>query len=220
MEAGERWMLNDVMGKPIRAWDSRGHHFRTEYDRAPPARASVCSRNRLPITRPAHAQPRCAVTSESSTVKASKRHRAEPTYARVPAVRRCGHRQLTHDRGLRLQGQPAAQQPPTRAGLQGSIGLAAPAPMDAETYRSSITYDALNRPITITTPDAMRLPSSTAYNEANLLDKVEANLRGARGRPTSGSSPISTTTPRASAHSSITRTAPKPPTCTTSRPSG
>ena len=26
MEAGERWMLNDVAGKPIYAWDSRGHH--------------------------------------------------------------------------------------------------------------------------------------------------------------------------------------------------
>ena len=32
MEAGARWMLNDVTGKPIRAWDSRGHSFRTEYD--------------------------------------------------------------------------------------------------------------------------------------------------------------------------------------------
>ena len=32
MEAGERWMLNDVMGKPIRAWDTRGHNFRTDYD--------------------------------------------------------------------------------------------------------------------------------------------------------------------------------------------
>ncbi|HEU5431928.1 MAG TPA: hypothetical protein VFU81_09700, partial [Thermomicrobiales bacterium] len=32
MEAGERWMLNDVAGKPMRAWDSRGHAVRTEYD--------------------------------------------------------------------------------------------------------------------------------------------------------------------------------------------
>ena len=32
MEAGARWMLNDVAGKPIRAWDSRGHNFRTAYD--------------------------------------------------------------------------------------------------------------------------------------------------------------------------------------------
>jgi hypothetical protein len=32
MEAGERWMLNDVAGQPIYAWDSRGHQFRTTYD--------------------------------------------------------------------------------------------------------------------------------------------------------------------------------------------
>ena len=32
MEAGERWMLNDATGKPIYAWDSRDHRFRTEYD--------------------------------------------------------------------------------------------------------------------------------------------------------------------------------------------
>ena len=32
MEAGARWMLNDVAGKPIRAWDSRGHTVTTSYD--------------------------------------------------------------------------------------------------------------------------------------------------------------------------------------------
>ena len=32
MEAGERWVLNDVAGQPIYAWDSRGHQFRTTYD--------------------------------------------------------------------------------------------------------------------------------------------------------------------------------------------
>ena len=32
MEAGERWMLNDVMGKPIRAWNSRKYAFRNDYD--------------------------------------------------------------------------------------------------------------------------------------------------------------------------------------------
>src|SRR5262249_28361171 len=32
MEAGARWMLNDVAGKSIRAWDSRGHNFTTAYD--------------------------------------------------------------------------------------------------------------------------------------------------------------------------------------------
>lgn len=32
MEAGQRWGLNDVTGKPQYAWDSRGHQFRTAYD--------------------------------------------------------------------------------------------------------------------------------------------------------------------------------------------
>src|SRR5262249_52774821 len=32
MEAGQRWMLGDVTGKPIRAWDSRGQTFRNAYD--------------------------------------------------------------------------------------------------------------------------------------------------------------------------------------------
>jgi RHS repeat-associated protein len=32
MEAGARWTCSDVAGKPIRAWDSRGHNFTTTYD--------------------------------------------------------------------------------------------------------------------------------------------------------------------------------------------
>ena len=32
MDAGDRWMLNDAAGKPMLAWDSRGHTFRTDYD--------------------------------------------------------------------------------------------------------------------------------------------------------------------------------------------
>ncbi len=32
MEAGGKWMLNDVTGQSIRIWDSRGHSFVTQYD--------------------------------------------------------------------------------------------------------------------------------------------------------------------------------------------
>ncbi len=32
MEAGERWMLNDVDGDSLRLWDSRGHAVRADYD--------------------------------------------------------------------------------------------------------------------------------------------------------------------------------------------
>ena len=37
MEAGERWMLNDVTGKPIRAWDSRGFTAPHDLRRAAPS---------------------------------------------------------------------------------------------------------------------------------------------------------------------------------------
>ena len=46
-----------------------------------------------------------------------------------------------------------------------------------ETFSSSTTYDALNRPRSVTAPDnSVYHPT---YNEANLLEKVDVNLRGA-----------------------------------------
>ena len=43
-------------------------------------------------------------------------------------------------------------------------------------YSRSSAYDALNRPLRLTTPDGSVLRPS--YNEANLLERVEGNLRG------------------------------------------
>ena len=82
--------------------------------------------------------------------------------------------------------------------------------LETETFSSASAYDALNRAIAVTAPDnSVYRPT---FNEANLLEKVDVNLRGASraaspsGRP---SSPISTTTPRASARSSNTEMAPQ-----------
>ena len=43
-------------------------------------------------------------------------------------------------------------------------------------FTSQTTYDALNRPLTVTSPDGSVYRPT--FNEANLLDKVEVNLRG------------------------------------------
>jgi YD repeat-containing protein len=43
-----------------------------------------------------------------------------------------------------------------------------------ESFTSSTTYDALNRPVTLTTPDQSVIRPT--YNEANLLNAVDANL--------------------------------------------
>ena len=54
MEAGERWMLDDVTGKTIRSWDSRGHNFRTDLRCAAPATRLYRARHRSGQLRSAH----------------------------------------------------------------------------------------------------------------------------------------------------------------------
>jgi len=59
----------------------------------------------------------------------------------------------------------------------GDIAEAASPFLETQEYASHTEYDALNRPISLTTPDgSVNLPT---YNEAGLLDKVQACLRGA-----------------------------------------
>ena len=50
MEAGERWVLSDIAGKPIYAWDSRERQFRTTYMlcSGPPRRSSAKRQGRRP----------------------------------------------------------------------------------------------------------------------------------------------------------------------------
>ena len=48
--------------------------------------------------------------------------------------------------------------------------------LEAEVFTTRTSFDALNRPVTQTTPDNSTIRPT--YNEANLLETVDANLRG------------------------------------------
>jgi YD repeat-containing protein len=48
--------------------------------------------------------------------------------------------------------------------------------LEAEGFTTRATFDALNRPVTQTTPDNSTIRRT--YNEANLLETIDANLRG------------------------------------------
>ncbi len=165
VDAGERWMLNDCVGKPLRAWDSRDHQFRHEYD---------------VLHRPVN----LFVQTGNAVGTLAERL----VY---------GEGQL-NDQGLNLRGKIFQQF--DGAGvvtsnqfdfkgnlLNGSRQLLrnykdevdwsqSPA-LEGETFTSSTTYDALNRPVTLTTPDAS--VTRATYNEANLLERLDVNLRGA-----------------------------------------
>jgi RHS repeat-associated protein len=49
-------------------------------------------------------------------------------------------------------------------------------PLEAETYDTEFTYDAMNRPVEITKPDSS--VEQYGYNKAGLLETVKARLRG------------------------------------------
>lgn len=164
MEAGERWMLNDVAGKPIHAWDSRNHQFRTTYDQLRRPIDSLLresSGDELLVGRSVYGESRPdpeasnlrgkvvqvfdqagVITSDEYDFKGNLLH---------------GHRQLASD-------------------YKTVLDWSAEVPLEADTYTSRTRYDALNRPTEMTTPDKSVI--RPGYNEANLLERVEANLRG------------------------------------------
>jgi RHS repeat-associated protein len=201
MEAGARWMLNDVAGKPIRSWDSRGHASRTEYDPLRrPVRTFVTGADELHPNvellterlvygeqhpeaaarnlrgRPyLHLDQAGAAFSESVDFKANL----------LSATRRLtnGTQYLAAVDWRAVDADHSALPMSGKALLDPAALEAALAPrLEADGYASGTTYDALNRPLALTTPHTPTMATNIlrhAYNEAGLLERVDANLRGA-----------------------------------------
>ena len=138
MEAGERWMLNDVAGKPIRAWDSRGHQFRTSTTR--------CAGRSRSFVREGAGSP---VAASSSTVYGEGQPDAGATQparpGRISVFDQAGV--VTND-DVRLQGQPAASSRQLAADYKATLDWSAdPAARTGRRSPAAPRYDALNRPI-------------------------------------------------------------------------
>ena len=179
IDAGERWTLNDAAGKPIRAWDSRSHTMRMKYDE---------------LHRPTHVFVRDGVSAEilaerviygeahPDSIKLNLRGRAYQHFdgAGVVTTERCdfkgnalaNNRRLAHEYKAPVDWSAVAALTDVKA-----IEAAAASLLETEVFSSSSTLDALNRAIAVTAPDKSVL--RPRYNEANLLDQVNVNLRGA-----------------------------------------
>ncbi len=195
IEAGERWMLADVTGQPIRAWDSRGHIFRTEYDPLRRPRRSF-------VTGTDPDNPDQGLLTER-LVYGEQHHEAEQRNLRgglymqldqagavtteindfkgnpFSTTRRIA---TEYKRVIDWRGVDAALPTDAAALLDADALAVAFAPLlEADIYQSSGTYDALDRPVAMTTPHTSAMQPSIirpGYNEANLLEHVEANLNG------------------------------------------
>ena len=165
MEAGERWMLNDVAGKPLYAWDSRNHRFRTAYDllrRPTDSFLREDTGNEIVVGR--------SVYGESRLNPEAKNFRGKLVELRDQAgVLASDH----YD----FKGNPSSCSRQLLQDYKDEVDWSQSPALEGETFTSSTTYDALNRPTSVTTPDnSVQRPF---FNEANLLERVDVRLRGA-----------------------------------------
>jgi RHS repeat-associated protein len=181
MEAGERWSLNDCVGKLVRAWDTRGHNLRSEYDPLRrPTRLFVLG------TDAANSDPR--TTAGEVLVDQSIYGEGQPAAlnARTHVFQHADAAGMTTNKGTNpvsgldeafdFKGNLLRSGRGFFADYVALPNLTAPPPTP-DVFAMSTRYDALNRPIALTTPDQSVIQST--YNEANLLETVSVNLRGA-----------------------------------------
>jgi RHS repeat-associated protein len=166
MEAGERWMLNDATGKPIRVWDSRRFTRRMTYDelrRPTGLYVSEEGTERLAER---------TVYGESLGDANNHRTRVHQVFDGAGIVTNVTYDFKGNLRESRRDLLPSYQ--------EAADWLQAPEANDGS-FTSHRTYDALGRPLTVTSPDGSVYRPS--FNAANLLDKVDVSLRSAASSP-------------------------------------
>jgi RHS repeat-associated protein len=164
MEAGERWILNDVTGKPILAWDSRGFMRRMTYDQLRrPTGLFVTEKGTERLTER-------TVYGENQGDAKNHRTRVYQVFDAAGIVM-----SVEYDFKGNLR-ESTRDLLPISTSKQGANWAQNPAANDG-TFTTRTTYDALSRPLTVTSPDGSVYRPT--FNEANLLDKVEVSLRGA-----------------------------------------
>ena len=203
MDAGARWILNDVAGKPLLAWDSRGHTFRTEYDpMRRPTRSFVTGAD--PV-RPSDEllTERQVYGEQHPDAQAKNLRGALYLYLdQAGAVEFLAHdfngNPLRISRRIANEYKQAidwsaidAALPSDAASLIDMFALeAALTPMvENDRYTSLTKYDALSRPVTLTTPHTPAMQPSVirpSYNQTDALERIDVNVRSdtdASGQP-------------------------------------
>lgn len=188
MDAGARRTFLDIQGKPIRRWDARGHAFRTTYDTLRrPLQMFVIGSDQV------NSDPRTIPSTPGQetmyewfqygdgadfpgTLNAFNMNVRTRIWRHWDCAGRLENSQFDFKGNL-------ASSTRTLISAYKSLpdwSVTNPAPdtlLDPETFSSSTTYDALNRPLTLTTPDSSIIRHT--FSASGLLDTVDVNQRGA-----------------------------------------
>ncbi len=170
VDSGERWLLANCSGQLLQAWDSRGFTVTGSYDA---------------LRRPTDLQ----VTDSSSTSRLAERVVYGEGLADAQTLNLGGAvYQHMDEAGLAttqqrdFKGNTVSASRQLLADYSDDVDWSAASALDAGTFTTTSTYDALNRVATVTTPDGS--VTTSAYNERSLLSGVTVNLRAATAATT------------------------------------
>jgi RHS repeat-associated protein len=165
MDSGGGPTLPDVAGKPRYSWNSRGFRFRTEYD--------VLQRPlRSHVSGPGLDGELLHQRSEYGEARPD----AEANNLRGRLVRQYDAAGVSTHGSYDFKGNLVEAGRQLAAGYRELPDWSDPIPLEDEVFTGRTRYDALNRPTHMTTPDGSVV--KPAYNEASLLERLEAELGG------------------------------------------
>jgi RHS repeat-associated protein len=165
IDAGMRWMLNDAVGKLLLSWDSRSHRFRHEYDALHrPTKFYVSAGDRPEIL----AERIVYGEGQPNDLAQNLRGRQFRLFDAAGIV--------TSEQ-YDFKGNLLKSSRQLLDDYKSQVDWSQSPEIEGSTFTTSTTYDALNRPVTLTTPDAS--VAKPKYNEGNLLESLAINVRGA-----------------------------------------
>jgi RHS repeat-associated protein len=181
MDAGDRWIINNVAGHPIRSWNSRGYQTRLLYENLQrPTELYVQYRDKSEVL----AERTIYGETVNNAANLNLRGKVYQHYDSAGVITNQEYdfkgNLLSSQRQLAQDYKQLANDPQTGENYSQPPNWAVPDPnslLESEIFTSSTQYDALNRAISLITPDNSE--TRPTYNEANLLEKVEVRLQGA-----------------------------------------
>lgn len=172
MEAGERWTLIDVVGHSVRTWNSLGNDLRITYDalRRPIGEwlRQTGAATELLVSRTTYGDDPDHPGGRPAAEASNLLGRAYQLFD--------GAGVLTHLQ-YDFAGNLTSSERRLAAEYRQALDWALPPRWDGPAYATATRFDALNRPITVTTAD--RTVLAPTYNDAGLLETVTANVGGA-----------------------------------------
>jgi RHS repeat-associated protein len=193
MDSGDRWMLNDAAGKPMFAWDSRGHAFRTEYDPlhrptgsfvrgADPLDANRIIQFEKMIYGDMLGNGLSDSISNDETRKLNLRGKLYQHFDSAGLVVSKGRNPVRNaDEAFDFKGNPLRSTRQLISDYKSAPDWSQSPALETEIFGSSTRYDALNRPIQLVAPHSDQAAAKfnitrPSYNEANLLERVDVWL--------------------------------------------